>query len=107
MSFTDEKWKMYSDYQEQYKLRSVWSIYSVENLDAFSGVAANELVYCNHWGGETVRVPLKAGELTWGELYHAADKAIRDSGDNHHVYIESLQVRSGPNGHYVELDTGS
>lgn len=107
MSFTDEKYKLFSDYQEQYKLRSIWSIYSVENLDAFSGLSGTELIYCNHWGDETVRIPLKSGDLTWGELYHAADKLIRQSGDEHHVFIESLTVRKGPNGQYLELDTGS
>lgn len=105
--FTDEKYELYRNYQKQYKLRSVWSMYNVENLDAFSGIVADELVYRNHWGDKPVHIPLRKGDVTWGELYHAADKAIRQSGDDHHVFIERLTVHQGPNGPYVELNTGS
>lgn len=106
MSFTDEKWRAFEDYREMHKLQAVWSIYTIDNLDVMSGITADELVYGNHWGtGGAVRIPLKAGEKTWGELYHAADQAIRQSGDQHHIYIEQLQVQD--NATFVELMTGS
>lgn len=107
MSFTDEKWQMYEDYREQHNLRAVWSIYSVESLQELSGITANELVYSDHWGPKTVRIPLRDGMLTWAELYHAADQAIRASEDNHHIYVEQLTVRTSPYGAYVFLTTGS
>lgn len=102
MSFTDEKWRAFEDYREMHKLRTVWSIYTIDNLDVMSGITAERLIYENHWGKPVV-IALAKGEKTWGELYHAADRAIHDSGDGHHIYIEQLRQE----GNTVVLETGS
>ena len=101
--FTDEKWQAYDDYQGQHKLLSVWSMYNVDNFDDVSGIAGKQLVYAEHWGDDEIRVDLPQGDLTWGQLWAAADRAIRLSGDHHHVFIEQLDVRGGN----VVLRTGS
>ena len=103
MSFTDEKWRAFEAYREMHKLRAVWSIYTIDNLDLMSGLSAAAVVYVDHWGPKPVRVLLKSGELTWGELFHAADAAIRQSGDDHHIYIENFRVE----GTTLVLETGS
>lgn len=90
--FTDAKWEQYRVYGEQYKLRSIWSMFEVDNLDDLSGITATRLLYKDHWGKSTVSIDLPGGDKTWGELWHAADKAILESGDDHHVFIESLDV---------------
>ncbi len=100
--YTVEKQDMYDAYREMHKLRAVWSIYTIPNIDAMSGITAESLVYKNNWG-TPVTIALPRGEKTWGELYHAADRAIHDSGDDHHIYIEQLRQE----GNAVMLETGS
>ena len=81
---------------------SVWSLYEVADLNArhpFEGV--KEVVYRNHWGERTVRVPING--LTWAALYVAANAAIRDSGDEHHIFIEHFDRREDS----LVLHTGS
>jgi hypothetical protein len=103
MTFTDQKHDLYRKYQEQVGLYSVWSIYSVENFDAPSGITVDTLVYDEHWGPRAIEVQLRCGMKTWGDLYEAADKAIRQSGDEHHVFIEAFHVKDGR----AYLTTGS
>jgi hypothetical protein len=83
-------------------LDAVWSDFEVKDLNAthpFEG--AKEVVYRNHWGEQTVRVPIYG--WTWAALYVAANAAIRDSGDDHHIFIEHFD-RSGDS---LILSTGS
>lgn len=69
---------------------SEWSIYEVDNLsDRHPYAGADRVVYRNHWGSEAVSVSING--LTWAALWVAANAAIRDSGDNHHVYIEAFE----------------
>ncbi len=81
---------------------AVWSIYEVSDLNKrhpFNG--AKEVVYRDHWGEETVRVAINGS--TWAALYVAANAAIRDSGDEHHVFVEHFTQ----NGDELILSTGS
>ena len=69
---------------------SEWSIYEVDNLsDRHPYAGADRVVYRNHWGSEAVSVSING--LTWAALWVAANAAIRDSSDNHHVYIEAFE----------------
>lgn len=88
--------------QEDLGLTAVWSLYEVDDLNAphpFDGVQA--ILYHNHWGPKAVRIPING--LTWAALYVAADAAIRDSGDSHHIFIEQLKQV----GEVLVLGTGS
>ena len=40
---------------------------------------------------------------TWGDVYRAADCAIRNSGDFHHIFIEGFEVK----GNELHMYTGS
>ena len=80
----------YDSVRQELGLRSFWSIYEVENLSErhpFEG--ADTVAYSDHWGEKTVAVPINGS--TWAALYVAADACIRDSGDEHHVYIERFK----------------
>ena len=69
---------------------SEWSIYEVDNLsDRHPYEGADRVVYRNHWGKQPVSVSING--LTWAALWVAANAAIRDSGDDHHVYIEAFE----------------
>jgi hypothetical protein len=83
-------------------LDAVWSVFEVKDLNEphpFEGV--KEVVYRNHWGERTVRVPIYG--RSWVSLYVAANAAIRDSGDDHHIFIEHFDRREDS----LVLHTGS
>ena len=106
----DQEDRVYNTNREHYEqiqkdlglMDSIWSMYGVSDLNArhpFNG--AQEVVYRNHWGEKNVYVQINGS--TWAALYVAANAAIRDSGDDHHVFIEDF-TRSGDS---LILSTGS
>ena len=102
----DVKFKHYDTIRDRNMFKSVWSIYSVDNIFEFSYLEAENLVYKDHWGhDQAVTIPLPVGKLTWWDLWFAADKAIIESDDKHHVFIEDFQKSS--DGKTLFLRTGS
>lgn len=86
----DRKSEHFSSVKNELGLRTIWSIYEVENLGEphpFEGIAT--VTYKDHWGKNPVVKPVNG--LTYAALYVAADAAIRDSGDEHHVFIEQFK----------------
>lgn len=84
---------------------SEWSIYEVDALeDRHSFEGATKVVYRDHWGQGPVECQINGS--TWAALWVAADACIRDSGDEHHVYIEFFR-RSEENPEVLYLTTGS
>jgi hypothetical protein len=68
----------------------VWSIYEVEDLGQphpYKG--AMQICYRDHWGDEPVFRAITG--TTWADLYAAADRAILESGDQHHIFIERFK----------------
>lgn len=83
-------------------LTAIWSIYEVDNLSEshpFGDVTT--VTYKTHWGPKPV-VKGIAG-TSWAALYVAANACIRDSGDDHHVFIEGFEIH----GDTLVLSTGS
>lgn len=82
---------------------SMWSLYDgINDVEESSPYKARTMAYANNWG-EPVEVTLPEGNLTWLQLWKAADECIKQSGDTHHVFIEGFK----PNGGVLELITGS
>ena len=101
----DRKYDHYDSVRKDLGLRSVWSIYEVENLnDRHPFEGADTVAYSDHWGEKTVAVPITGS--TWAALFVAADACIRDSGDEHHVYIEQFKPNV-INSKVLFLTTGS
>lgn len=101
----DRKYDHYNSVQKELGLRSVWSIYEVENLsDRHPFEGADRIVYRDHWGNEAVSNSIFG--LTWAALFRAADACIRDSGDAHHIYIERF-VPAKDDPRTLILTTGS
>lgn len=101
----DLKTEHYQEVQEELGLTAVWSIYEANNLSdphPFEGV--NRVLYKDHWGDDTVVMVING--LSWAALYVAANACIRQSGDEHHMYIEGFKVaKDDP--HTLILSTGS
>jgi len=80
----------YTKVQKELDLRSIWSEYDVDNMsDRHPFEGADRVVYKDHWGDKPVSCSING--LTWAALYVAADACIRDSGDEHHVFIEQFK----------------
>ena len=91
-TFTDEKFDYYNQVREDLDLLAVWSIYEVENLsEPHPFVGATKVIYRNYGSGDH---EVAINGTTWESLYIAADTLIRDSGDNHHIFIETFKQSS-------------
>lgn len=80
----------FSSVKQDLGLRTIWSLYEVDDLNErypFEGIAT--VTYKDHWGDKPIVKPVNG--LTYAALYVAADAAIRDSGDEHHVFIERFE----------------
>ena len=96
----------YNDVKNQLGLdNSEWSIFEVDNLSnrhPFAG--ADRVVYKDHWGSKPVQCSVNGS--TWVALFIAANACIRDSGDEHHVFIEQF-TPSKDDSRTLILSTGS
>jgi hypothetical protein len=86
----DRKSNHYQDVSQQLGMdNSVWSVYEVSDLaDRHPYEGADRVVYKDHWGQNPVSYSING--LTWAALWIAANACIRDSGDDHHVFIEGF-----------------
>lgn len=100
------KSRHFDDVKSQLGLRnSEWSVYEVEDMnDRHPFLGATRVVYKDHWGDKPVECVING--LTWAALYVAANACIRDSGDEHHVFIEQFRP-SKDDAKTLILTTGS
>ena len=88
-AINDRKREMFEDVRKRNGFISIWSIYDIDNLFDMSGLEAEELVY-DGWDAKFT-TPLPGGNLKWWDLYAAADKLIKQSGDEDHIFIEAFK----------------
>lgn len=95
----------YEDVRISQGFRSVWSEYSVNNLNDQHTLGKNAKIhYRDHWGDRDFTLPVEGD--TWLAVYLVAEKLINDSGDDHHIFIEDfLQSKDDPELYF--LRTGS
>lgn len=85
----DAKLEHYRTVAEEMKLNSVWSIFSVKNLNAqHSFTGASKIHYKDSWGKPVTKDIVGS---TWLSLFVAGNEAIKESGDKHHIYIEQFK----------------
>ena len=99
----DLKFNHFNNIQTTNRFKSIWSVYEVINIFDLSGLSGETLRYGDHWGEGTVVIPLPGGNLSWWDLWVAAEKAIEQSGDQHHMFIERFRKKDND----IYLDTGS
>lgn len=101
----EERYNHYEAMRKYYNLTSIWSMNEYPRLDDNTDRDIKTIKYYD------VIVPVvKRPEhpwLRWTDVYEACDKAIRESGDDHHVFIEYLHREdTDPEGQYI-LSCGS
>ena len=102
----DTKFDYFDKIKTDASFKSIWSIYEISSMYDLSNLEAENLVYKDHWGHEqAITIPLPGGNLKWWDLWSAADKAIIESTDTHHVFIEDFQ--KSKDGKTLFLRTGS
>lgn len=90
--------------REELGLTATWSMYEVDDLSQrhpFEG--ATKVVYSAFGSGDQ---EVAINGSTWAALYVAGNALIRDSGDNHHVFIEHFK-QSSVNPEILFMTTGS
>ncbi len=95
----DRKMAYFRRFQEDNKLETIWSIYELEEHGFIRDHPYTSDAFVCYQGQH---VPVFGS--TWGDIYRAADWAIRNSGDAHHIFIEAFELR---NGNELHLVTGS
>jgi hypothetical protein len=102
----DKEWdrrnSYYDDIKQANKFKSVWSIYEVVSFQASSGFGNGILKYDNV--KVSMREDTNLGCITWMDMWKFAEQAIRESGDDHHMFIERFYDRGDG---VIELITGS
>lgn len=100
----DRKHSHYSDVRKDLGLDAIWSMYEIDNLNERHPFPSDAfVVYKNHWG-ENKQVHCAVYGGTWAAVYVAANACIRNSGDEHHVFIENFELK---NGNELHMTTGS
>ncbi len=97
----------FESFREANGLKAIWSIYELDQhgfLDLHPFEGATHVVYDSHWGETDPEVEIDG--CTWADLYRAADQAIQQSADSHHVFIERFTpIKDRPG--FLRLSTGS
>jgi hypothetical protein len=101
----DRKIDHYNQFKQKCDFSSTWSMYEVTDMGLMHKYQyAHTVRYAAPWGRKTINVPIDG--ICWVDLWAAADKAIAQSGDDHHVFIEDFQVDKKDNS-ILLLSTGS
>ena len=109
----DTKFFDQMDYHNAYGkglgFETVWSIYDEDGYGEIKfgnphPFGANAVIRhkCDVFGPYDVTVPIKG--KNWGDVWLAADKAIKESGDLHHIFIEGFDLNEAGE---LEMFTGS
>jgi len=99
------QYNLFNNVREALGAQAVWSIGDVVDFTEVAFPETIKTIYYNlHWGsGGPVSITVNKAGLTWLDLYVLADALIIDSGDLHHIYIESFIKK----GNDLYLYTGS
>lgn len=88
--------------RERFGFLSIWSILEHDPSEPHPYQDATTVRYDLHWGGAGTCYATILGP-SYLDLWVAADKVIRESGDEHHVFVEAFT----PDGDELILSVGS
>ena len=82
-----KRYNHYSDLKNEHGMKTVWSIFEVDDLESLSMITATELKY-NGWGEATIK--MAPGNKSYMELWHYAEQVLYEADDLEHGFIESF-----------------
>ena len=99
----DHKHDYYTSVRQEMKFRSIWSMFEIDDFYTPHPFPSDSfVVYDQHWGDGRKHYPVMGPN--WIDLWSAADLAIRESGDDHHIFVEGFRLK---NGNELHMGTGS
>jgi hypothetical protein len=87
----EKRTQLYNAVSNKNGFNSVWSIHTVNDFTGVPFPDARRVAYTNHWGENPIVVD-GDGMLNWEKLWGMADRAISQSGDTHHIFIEEFTL---------------
>lgn len=97
----EKNWKELADIAKNNNFQSRWSVEEVSSEKMSKQVPLK--IKTIQYQGNTFKVKAK---LTWLELWKIADQIIKNSGDEHHIFIENFEPINPTTGAF-KLNTGS
>lgn len=104
----DERHDHFQSMKALFKFKTIWSDFDIERLDENLPIQYLDMTHVKY-DNQLVAVEPRPelGRVDWLAVWKAADKAIVDSGDTHHVYVEGFyKTGKDPEGVY-QVITGS
>jgi hypothetical protein len=104
----DRRNEHFTKVQREHRFKTVWSIYDIERLDEALPSKYLDITHVQYYN-QLVAVERRDGTtgFDWLDLWIAAEKAINQSNDSHHIFVEGFyREDSDPVGVY-RLTTGS
>ena len=93
----------FSVIQKENNFKTIWCIDEIENLNETSFISADYITD----GVNDIKVELPNKELTWLELWAAADTLYRNIGNTEHFFIEEFKVIQNGDKTEVQVFFGS
>jgi hypothetical protein len=93
----------FADLAELNGFETVFSVYEVDNINELSGITADYMTN----GLDATQIQLENKELTWLELWAAADNLYKKIGDTEHLFVESFDVIQNGDKTEVQVFFGS
>jgi len=93
----------FADIAELNGFETVFSVYEVEDVNALSGITADYMTN----GLDATQIQLENKELTWLELWAAADNLYKKIGNTEHLFVESFDVIQNGDKTEVQVFFGS
>jgi len=82
-----KRYNHYSDLKNEHGMKTVWSMFEVDDLESLSMITATELKY-NGWGEATIK--MAPGNKSYMELWNYAEQVLYEADDMEHSFIESF-----------------
>jgi len=93
----------FADLAELNGFETVFSVYEVDNINELSGITADYMTN----GLDATQIQLENKELTWLELWAAADNLYKKIGNTEHLFVESFDVIQNGDKTEVQVFFGS
>jgi hypothetical protein len=93
----------FADIADLHGFETVFSVYEVENINELSGITADYMTN----GLDDTQIQLENKELTWLELWTAADTLYKKIGDTDHLFVEEFEVIQNGDKTEVQVFFGS